>query len=366
MIQLQLRNKTLFNHLEENIDALVITNGIDPYIDPNFFYVTGLYQGLYEHCTAVIYPDGTGQLLVSTLEEESASESHLNLLSYQTKDEYQTMLVKLLSSAQKIGFNSQGLLHHDYLQLTKLFPNISFVDAATAFSQARMKKDNTEIQTIQKACDIAVATAKEIPSMIQPGITENELAASINHLLQQHGADAPAFETIASFGAHTAQPHYTHAETSLQKGDFILCDFGARYHHYHSDMTRTFVYGAASEKQKRMHATVQHAQQQAFQHLRPGIITSDIHQLTKTVIDHSEFSGRFIHSTGHSLGLCVHDGGVGFQETSTVPLEKNMVLTVEPGIYLPGYGGVRIEDDILITDKGYRLLTDVNRDLIEL
>lgn len=366
MKKLQLRNKNIFNYLNEHADALIISNGIDPYIDANFFYVTGLSHGLYEHCTAVIYPDGSGDLFVSTLEEESATESNLDLHSYQTKEEYQTMLTKRLSSAHRIGFNSHGLLYNDYRQLTKLLPHASLIDASSAFHQARMKKDTTEIQTIQKACDIAVATAKEIPEMITMGITENELAASINHSLQKHGADAPAFETIASFGSHSAQPHYTHGETPLKKGDFILCDFGARYHHYHSDMTRTFVYGDATEKQKRMHSTVQQAQQQAFRTLKPGVLASAVHQQTKLFIDQTPFSGRFIHSTGHSLGLCVHDGGVGFQENSTIPLEENMVLTVEPGIYLPNYGGVRIEDDIVITTNGYRLLTEVNRDLREL
>ena len=229
-----------------------------------------------------------------------------------------------------------------------------------------MKKDTAEIQAIKKACDIAVATAKEIPNMITPGMTENELAASINHSLQKQGADAPAFETIASFGSHSAQPHYTHGETRLQHGDFILCDFGARYHHYHSDMTRTFVYGEASEKQKKMYSTVQHAQQKAFSLLKPGIFASEVHQQTKAFIDQTDFSGRFIHSTGHSLGLSVHDGGVGLQESCMIPLEENMVLTVEPGVYLPGYGGVRIEDDIIITNDSYELLTDVNRDLIEI
>jgi Xaa-Pro aminopeptidase len=161
-------------------------------------------------------------------------------------------------------------------------------------------------------------------------------------------------------------PHYSHRAHTITSGDFVLCDFGATYQKYHSDMTRTFVFGSASKPQRRMHKTVQEAQQQAFDLIRPGIPASAVHNHVQSFIDNTEYKGSFIHSTGHGLGLSVHDPGVSFSSTCDTILKENMVLTVEPGIYRQGYGGVRIEDDIRITKRGCEILTKTPRELIEI
>ncbi len=360
------RNQRVFQSLEEDIDAFIIVNASAPHIDEHFFYVSNLFEGIFEQCAAVIYPDGSGQLLVSTLEAESAKKSSLPITVYQNKEEYNQILTSLLKDAKTIGFNGQGLLYHQYLKLMEVLSNKTFADISTALQTARMRKDEEEQRIMQTACDIAVKTMQSIPDMVHTGMTEDELAAEINYTMQKHGASAPAFDTIASFGAHTAQPHYTHGATPLKKGDFILCDFGARYRHYHSDITRTFVHHHATLKQKRIHDIVFKAQKHAIEHIKPSIIAADIYRYTRDYIDNTEFSGRFIHSTGHSLGLQVHDGGIGFHELANQSLQQDMVLTVEPGIYIPGMGGVRIEDDILITESGCRILTECKRDLLEI
>lgn len=366
LMKLDSRIKKVFSSIQQDVDAILITNATEPYIDVNFFYVSGLHKGLFEHCSALIHPDGSGQILVSMLEQESAMNSDLRVTVYQNNEEYSSFLADFLSSKETIGLNNQGILHQDYLKLSKQFPQKSFVDISNALIETRIKKDSTEIQSIRKACDIAERTMKKIPDMISNKMTENELAAQINYYMQRYGADAPAFETIASFADHTAQPHYTHGNRSLQKGDFILCDFGARYQHYNSDITRTFVYDTSSTMQKNIHDTVLRAQQKAIEQIKPGMIAAEIHQMTKEYIDKSQFTGRFIHSTGHSLGLNVHDGGIGLQEHAQNQLQRDMVLTVEPGIYVPGLGGVRIEDDLLITENGCLLLTNPPRELIEI
>jgi Xaa-Pro dipeptidase len=145
-----------------------------------------------------------------------------------------------------------------------------------------------------------------------------------------------------------------------------LFDFGARFRRYNSDITRTFVFGKAAEKQKEMHEVVLAAQEVGFETIKPGIKANEVHNAVNSFIDGGMFKGCFIHSTGHSLGLNVHDGGAGLSSDCDVELKEGMIFTVEPGVYIPGFGGVRIEDDILIKKDRIELLTKSSRDFVEI
>lgn len=347
------------------MECIVLKNAALPFIDENFFYVTNLEQGLYEGACAVLYSDGTLDVLVSELEAESARKSTAPLTIYKTKDEFSTALKHLLSPYSTIGVNAGGLSFLEYNKLTELLPNTQFVDVSDGFTRTRLIKDEQEIQRIKKACVIADETIAALPDTITEGMSEDELAAEINYSLQSLGAEKPAFETISSFGKNSAEPHYSHGDIKLMTESFVLCDFGACYKKYNSDITRTFFYGKATEKHKHMYETVLQAQQIAFRTIKPGIKASDVHHAVQIFIDSTQFKGRFIHSTGHSLGLAVHDGP-GLTPENTMELKENMILTVEPGVYLPGFGGVRIEDDILVKKDGLELLTKSSRDFLEL
>jgi Xaa-Pro dipeptidase len=366
IMNISTRIKNIFKQNNGDLDAILISNAGEPYIDINFFYVTGITKGIFERCSVVLFPDGSGELLITALEAENATRSPLPQTLFETSIDYQEKLSNILSTSSHIGINNQALLYSDYLTLKERLPRKTLIDVSNAINIMRMRKENDEIQHIKKACDIAVTTMNQIPDAVSIGMTEDELAAEINYLLLKNGAETSAFEIISSFGEHTAIPHYTHGSRRLKNGDFILCDFGARYKRYNSDITRTFVFGNATLKQKRMHEIVKNAQQKAIESIKPNVIASTVHQITKEVIDASEFAGSFIHSTGHSLGLLVHDVGVGFHSQSQIPLQSQMVLTVEPGIYLSGYGGIRIEDDICVTEDGCRILTDQSSDLTEI
>ena len=350
------RIKNIFHNCPTTVDCILLKNASLPYIDDNFFYVTNLDQGIFEGSCAVLYPDGSCEILISELEAESARKSTAHQTVYKTKDEFSKALINLVSSFHLIGVNASGISYQEFNRCKELLPNIEFVNVSDAFSKTRLIKDEQEIQTIQHACRIADDTMAALPDIITEGMTENELAAEINYALQSFGAENPAFDTISSFGKNTAEPHYDHDEVQLRKGDLIVCDFGACYKKYNSDITRTFVCGKATRQQKEMYETVLQAQQCAFDAIKPGLRACDIHQKTLSSINSTQFNGRFIHSTGHHLGLLVHDGS-GFTPDNTMELHKNMVLTVEPGVYLPGVGGVRIEDDILINNNGTELLT---------
>jgi len=356
----------IFNHLDEKPGAIFIKNSVEPFIDENFFYATNLEKGLFEGSAAIIFPDGNIDLIVSELESESAKKANAELKVYKNKEEFDNFLKESLSSIDKIGINANSIVYKDFVKLRDILPGKKLLDVSIGFSKARSIKDFDEIQRIRKATNIVDKVMEKIPAILKEDMFEYELAAEIGYLLQKYGADKSAFDIISSFGKNAAEPHYTHGETKLKNGDFVLCDFGACFKRYNSDITRTFVFGKASENQKKMYEVVKNAQQVGFNAIKNDIEASFVHKEVESFINDTEYNGRFIHSTGHSLGLSVHDGGVGLSSESTAKLKENMVLTVEPGIYIPGFGGVRIEDDILVKKDGIEILTKFSRDFIEI
>lgn len=360
------RIKKIFENFKEKPDAIIIKNNGENFIDSNFFYVTGVEKGLFEGCAAVLFPDGNMTIIASRLESQTAKKANKNIKIFESCEEFNIHLKNSVNNCKNIGLNFSGLTYNDFQSFQKILPNCNLIDANSALTTARITKDSLELSLIKKAVDISDKVMNKIPEIIKNGMFEYELAAEINYLMKKLGADKPAFDTISSFGKNSAEPHYTNGETKLFKGDFVLCDFGACFKRYNSDMTRTFIFGRASDKQKKMFETVINAQKKAFDMIKPGITGKQIHNAVDNLINKSEFKGRFIHSTGHSLGIDVHDCGAGLSPMSDVKLEKNMVLTVEPGVYIPGFGGVRIEDDVLVTSSGVKILSKNSRDLIEL
>jgi Xaa-Pro dipeptidase len=363
------RIKKIIKNLDSaktDVDVIVLRNSTEPHIDPNFFYVTGCAYGLFEGSLCLVWNDGSAEILTTKLEEETAKHSKLPVSTFRTRDERTKMLKKKLAGVKRIGINFENITHQAYLDTVKCTKKAKVVDVSEALKKARMIKDSTEIERIAKACAIASKVAEEIPEIITNlGMKESEAVAEINYLMSRYGASSPSFETIAAFGSNAAEPHYTACTASLKKGDFMLFDFGARYMRYCSDITRTFVAGKATKEQKKMHEVVLEAQNAALDFIAPGKSGKECHAVAEQVINKSGYKGRFTHGLGHGLGITVHDPG-GMSPTQDIVLEENMVLTVEPGIYIPRIGGVRIEDDILVTKNGCRLLTDAERELREI
>jgi Xaa-Pro dipeptidase len=183
--------------------------------------------------------------------------------------------------------------------------------------------------------------------------------------MQRNGAAGPSFRTIVGSGPNSAEPHYTAGSRRLERGDLVVIDFGAQWEMYCSDITRTISIGKPSAGQRRMHETVARAQRAALAKMRTGARGKSVDAAARRLIDGTEYKGRFTHGLGHSIGLAVHDGG-SLNPSSETILRPNMVFTNEPGVYVPGTGGVRIEDDVLITSSGPRVLTTAPRDLLEL
>jgi Xaa-Pro dipeptidase len=360
------RIQKLFKYIEFPLDAIIIKNGSEKFIDSNFFYITGITNGLFESSCLVLYPNGSLDIITTELESNFARKSTADIHIYQSKTEMTTIINELLKESQAIGFHASGLLYSDYQWMTSNLKEKSFKDVTKELQKTRLIKDSDEIIAIKKACEIADKVMDNITLFVKKQMAENELAAEIDYHLQRYGAQHPAFDTIASFGSNTALPHYTHGNKKLKEGDFILCDFGAVYNNYHSDITRTFVYGNASETQKQIHHTVLNTQKQALMMIRPGLQANTIHESVRSQINATPFKDRFIHSTGHSIGMSVHDPGITLSSICNELLQENMVLTIEPGIYIQGLGGVRIEDEIVVTLDGCSRLTTTTRELQEI
>jgi len=355
------RIKNVFDKVDEELDAIFIFNSTKPHVDRTFFYLTGLVKGEFEGSGVIIYPDYSGEILTTFLEEESAKKADMPLTAIRKSEEREEWMEEKLSKLDKIGVNASELTYSGYMKI-KDSTDAEIIDITDAVVCARNIKDEEEIKRLSDAGEIASRVADEVVEFIEPGVKEYELAAEISYRMKKRGATGDAFEIISSSGPNTAEPHYTAGDRELKEGEFVLMDFGALYKRYRSDITRTVVIGPLSEKQERIYETVSNAQQAALDMIEPGVKGKDVHMAAHDVIEETEFKGKFTHGLGHSIGLSTHDGS-GLSPGVDVTLEPGMVYTVEPGVYLPGYGGVRIEDDIVVTEDGYELLTDASRDL---
>ncbi len=240
-----------------------------------------------------------------------------------------------------------------------------WVPLGEELSLLRAVKDEGEIEKLARAEQIGDEAFSYILTQIKPGITELEIAAKLEYYMKSHGAQEKGFDTIAASGLHSAMPHAVPSEKVLEKGDFLTLDFGCKYQGYCSDMTRTVVIGKANEKQKEIYKIVLEAQEAALAGLRAGMTGAEGDALARKVIEEAGCGDYFGHGLGHSVGLEIHEKPALSPKDQTI-LRPGIIETVEPGIYIPGLGGVRIEDMTVITENGIKNLTSSPKELIEL
>ena len=359
------RVRRIHAHIRSPVDVIAIVNATSPHVDHSFFYASGIDDGVFEGCGAFLYRNGNVRLVVSPLEAQTGRRARLPTWVMGSAADRQKLFRKALARSRRIGYNAAGITQRSFAALRKAAPKgARFVDVSDAIIRARLVKDRTELSRIRKACTIASDAFDRTVPRVRAGMREYEVAAELVHAMQQEGATGPSFRTIVGSGPNGAEPHYTAGNRKLRRGDLVVIDFGAAYRMYVSDVTRTVAVGRATREQKRIHETVLRAQEAAFDRMREGVRGSEVDAAARDLIDASKYRGRFIHGLGHSIGLAVHDGGGLGPSTDTV-LERNMVFTDEPGIYIPGFGGVRIEDDIQITAGRPKRLTPATRELLE-
>jgi Xaa-Pro aminopeptidase len=236
--------------------------------------------------------------------------------------------------------------------------------APDLIADLRMEKSEEEVERVRKACAIADAAFAHIIKFIQAGKSELEVATELEMFMRGQGSEA-AFPIIVVSGERSARPHGKPSEKKLEDGDFVTMDFGARYRHYNSDITRTIVVGKASDRHKKVYECVLEAQIEALHAMRPGVKARDVDRLAREILAQNDLAQYFGHGLGHGLGRLVHDSG-RMSATSEDVFKPGQIWTVEPGVYINGFGGVRIEDDVLITDTGIEILNHSSKELLEL
>ncbi len=361
------RIRRIFENTKKPVDRIALVNATEPHLDLSFFYATGLKTGLFEGSAAILRPPSSLEVIVPQLEEDIAVAAGLRVRAYRTRDQFRALLVRRLKGVRRLGINGEELTYQSYRELKAAARGARLVDVGEALRAARVVKDPQELQLMRRAADIASRAFEDTLEVIRPGRREYEVAADLNHAMQQRGASGPSFTTIVASGPNSALPHHTAGERRLRRGDFVVIDFGASYRRYASDVTRTVVVGRATAKHREIYGVVARAQEEARAAVREGAKGSDVDRIARDIIDSTRYKGRFIHGLGHSLGLAVHDAGGGLGPTSRLVLRRGMVMTVEPGIYLPRFGGVRIEDDVVVRGRGPpEVMSDAPRELLSL
>ena len=272
-------------------------------------------------------------------------------------DNSRSSLDKILSSLKikKAGFEAENLTVSQARQWRRVFGGSKFLPLNDFVEEFRLVKDSTEIDLLKQSLAIAARAYQRCKAIIKPGISETEVASLIDRSMREQGAE-PAFKTIVAGGPGGACPHHLNTSRKLKNGEMVVLDFGANYRGYHSDLTRTVFLGKINHKFAHIYALVLKAQQQAIAQARPGASASDLDRAARSVITTGGMGKYFIHSTGHGVGLEIHEDP-RLSRNEKRKLSAGMVITVEPGVYVPGWGGVRIEDMVLVTPRGGEVLS---------
>ncbi|THF75920.1 M24 family metallopeptidase [Cohnella fermenti] len=265
----------------------------------------------------------------------------------------------------KLLIEENDLNHATFLSIQEKLKPIELVLSNGIIEKQRVVKDEAEIAVIQEAADLADRAFGHILGYIKPGVTEESVALELEFFMRKEGASGTSFETIVASGERSSLPHGKASDKIIGSGEFVTLDFGAYYKGYCSDITRTVVVGQPTDRHREIYAIVLEAQLHALANLRPGMTGHEGDALTRDIITRYGYGEYFGHSTGHGIGLEVHEGPRLARNSDTI-LTPGMIVTVEPGIYLPGFGGVRIEDDVVVTDDGIKILTRSPKELIVL
>ncbi|MBN6888832.1 Xaa-Pro aminopeptidase [Cytobacillus horneckiae] len=263
---------------------------------------------------------------------------------------------------KKLGFEQDHVTYSSYQTFDKAI-DAELVPISGEIEKLRLIKDESEIKILKGAANIADAAFTHILNFIQPGKTEIEVANELEFFMRKEGATSSSFDMIVASGHRGALPHGVASDKVIEKGELVTLDFGAYYNGYVSDITRTVAVGQPDAKMQEIYHIVLEAQLRGMKGIKPGITGKEADALTRDYITEKGYGDNFGHSTGHGIGLEVHEGP-GLSSKSDIVLEPGMVVTCEPGIYLPGLGGVRIEDDTIITKDGNENLNSSKKELI--
>lgn len=341
---------------DEEIDAILI------YKPENVFYFSG-----FNGDSSILFVSKNFRKLITdgryTEQAESQAKNfevikHTEGLFTKLSDEIKNSAIKIL------GFEGKFFTFDQHATLKEKLPDVEL--KSVEVDSLRQVKDAAEISCIRRACEIADKSFTEILHFIKAGVREFEVAAKLEYIMRQFGSERAAFDTIVASGVRGSLPHGRATDKIISDGELVTLDFGAVYNGYHSDITRTVCVGKASSRQREIYNAVLDAQIYGLEVIKVGEGGKAIDEKVRERIKNLGYGENFVHGLGHSLGLEIHEEPRLSPRSTCESLEENMLVTDEPGIYIPNFGGVRIEDTVLVTAKGAEPLTKSPKNLLEL
>jgi Xaa-Pro aminopeptidase len=353
------RRKAILAELtSRKLDCLLVTH------PANWYYLTG-FTG--ESGALVVSEDATTLLTDGRFTVQAKEETRGVRIELQQGELYMAAGAFLRKKGYgRIGYDANQLTVSQWNTLRKALGNRARgVEATGLVARLRMRKDTQELAVMRKAAILAGDVLEGVLKLVRPGVRERELSAEIEYQMKKRGASGASFETIVASGRRGALPHARPTAKKLRKNELVVLDLGAILGHYCSDMTRTVHVGRASKRVREWYRSVQEAQAAAVAAVKAGVTCGEVDAAAREVLKKNGLEKYFVHSTGHGLGLEVHEEP-RVARGQTVRLEAGNVITIEPGVYVEGVGGIRIEDDVVVQAGRNEVLTRVKRDLIEL
>jgi len=334
----------------DGLDALLISKR------ENIIYLTGLDI----ESSSIIITSGRKDIIITDArfaEEASEKKGHFEIAL--TNGSRYKIINRLLKKRRikKLGFESNWLVYNNFLHLVKELRRITLVPKKYLVEDLRMVKDTDEISLLKRSVSILNKAFSRAKKRIAPGMTGADMAIYLDNLMRRFGAGGPAFETIVAQNPQSSRPHAKATAAPFRRGSAILMDMGACYKRYNSDLTRLLFLGRIPTKFKYVYNIIKTAQKKAIEAIRPGTRISELDKMARNYITRKGFGRYFLHSLGHGVGLEIHESP-SISRKNSERLKPGMVFTVEPGIYIKGWGGLRIEDMVLVTEDGYEVLTD--------
>lgn len=327
----------------------------------NIRYLTG-YTGDY----AVLLITQDKSTLITDFRYDESSKKEVKGAEIKiTKDGLFEELIPLLSNLKhkEIAFESESIKYSTYKKLESSLSSKALIPTTNIVEELRMRKDGEEIKLIKRACEIGDRVMCEIIKRVSPNSTERDIAAEIDYLIKKTGGDKEAFDTIVAFGDNSALPHARPTTRKFSGQNILLIDMGSYYNGYASDMTRTYII-KRGKKVEEMYTIVLEAQKKAINAIKPGVELKEIDRIARDYIRENHYGQSFGHSLGHGVGMVVHElPRVASKSDHTA--EEGMIFSIEPGIYVPRFGGVRIEDLVLVTKTRHDILTKTPKSLLD-
>ncbi len=333
----------------------------------NFYYLTGLHLFDDERLQLLILDqEGNLSLIVPEMYRTMLEEnliSSANPCYWSDEEDPAEIVVDQLGEARGRLAIDDDLRYLHFSQLGELLTSCECIKASRIMSQLRIIKHERELANLIQAAEIADRVGEEMVGYLEPGLSESQVSIEMENRLKEYSREGVAFSPLVAAGANSASPHHISGDYILQEGDFVSLDFGCTINGYSSDMTRTYSLGEPTEEMELVYNTVREAQEAAIQSVVPGVKCSEVDAAARNHIAENGYGDYFIHRTGHGIGLDYHEEPY-IVFNNHLPLKPGMVFTIEPGIYLPGKYGVRIEDVVAVTAEGVKVLNMFTKELI--